>query len=268
MKSNHYKLLIFLIFLFQTSRLFCQPDFEVSSPKLFFAENRLTIEYDILNSVQKNLFTIWVIITDDSGNSLDPVSLSGDVGEKIPGGISKSITWDIEKDKILLNQEIFVEIKIEDTTPRAKKKEIFLENTTTPFKKAGLIFTSTILPGAGLTKINYGKPFWLIGIAGYGCVATSVIFNKKAADNYESYIKSYDINESENLFEKSQNQNRISKIAACTAIGIWVADLIWVTASVDKKNNKILLKKDQSLKIGSDIDPHTKSPLVKLTYRF
>jgi len=268
MKTNHYKLFIILIFLFQTSRLFCQSDFEVSSPRLFFAENRLTIEYDILNSVQKNIFTVWVVITDNTGNSLDPVSLSGDVGEIIPGGMNKIVTWDIEKDKVLLNQEIFVEVRIEDITPRVKKKEIFLDNTTTPFKKGGLIFTSTLLPGTGLTKINYGKPFWLIGITGYGCIATSVIYNKKAADNYKSYIDSYDLIESSDFYDKSQGQDRSSKIMAYTAIGIWVADLIWVTASVNKKNKKILLRKDQSFKIGSYIDPYTKSPLVKLTYRF
>ncbi|MCK4699019.1 MAG: hypothetical protein KAT38_01745 [Bacteroidales bacterium] len=267
-KLNRYTFLIILIFLFQTSSLFCQSDFEVSSPKLFFAENRLTIEYDILNSVQKNLFTVWVIITDDTGNSLDPVSLSGDIGENIPGGMNKTITWNIEKDSLLLNQEVFVEIRIEDITPRVKKKEIFLDNTITPSKKGGLIFTSTILPGAGLTKINYSKPFWIIGIAGYGCIATSVIYNKKAADNYESYIKSYDIIESRNLFEKSQDQDRASKILAYTAIGIWVADLIWVTASVNKKNKLILMKRNQSFLIKTDIDPYTNSPILKLTYRF
>ena len=82
-KPNNYTILIILIFLFQTSKLFCQTEFEVSSPRLSFAENRLTIEYDILNSVQKNLFNVWVIITDDAGNSLDPVSLSGDIGNNI-----------------------------------------------------------------------------------------------------------------------------------------------------------------------------------------
>ena len=267
-KLNRYTLLIILIFLFQTSRLFCQPDFEISSPRLFFAENQLSIEYDILKSVQKNLFTVWVVITDDSGNSLEPVSLSGDVGENIPGGNNKTIIWNIEKDKLLLDQEIFVEIRIEDITPRAKEKEIFLDSTTTPFNIGGLIFTSTILPGAGLTKINYVKPFWIIGIAGYGCIATSVIYNKKAANNYESYLNSYDINESKNLFEKSQDQDWTSKILAYTAIGIWVADLIWVTASVNKKNKLILMKRNQSFKIESDMDTYTKSPLVKLTYWF
>ncbi|MCD6564950.1 MAG: hypothetical protein J7K53_03300 [Bacteroidales bacterium] len=267
-KSNHYKLFIILIFLFQTSRLFCQPDFEVSTPRLFFVENRLTIEYDIFNSISKNLFNVWVVITDDTGNSLDPVSLSGDVGEKVPGGINKTITWDIEKDQVLLNQEIFVEVRIEDITRRVRKKEIFLDNTTTPFKKGGLIFTSTLLPGTGLTKINYGKPFWLIGIAGYGCIASSIVFNKKAADNYESYLNSFDITESRDFYDKSQDQDRSSKILVYTAIGIWVADLIWVTTSVNKKNKIILLRKNQSFLIKPDIDRYSNSPLIKLSYRF
>jgi len=92
----------------------------------------------------------------------------------------------------------------------------------------GLILSSTILPGAGLTRVHSGKPYWIIGIAGYGCIAASVLINKKAVSSYNAYVNSYDINESKTL----------------------------------------ALKNTKGFSIGSSYNPCFKKPMISLSCRF
>lgn len=265
-KVSFFRGFIFFIFFTQIINVFGQGDIKIPLRKVEFADNKVYIEYDILNYKQTDLFRVWVVITNSSGHRINAQSLSGDIGDNIRGGINKKITWDLQNDNIILDDDISFEVKTERIVLAEEKTGT--KEATSHFNTGGLILSSTILPGAGLTRVHSGKPYWIIGIAGYGCIAGSVLFNKKAASSYDDYVNSYDINESKTLFDNSKREDQISKIFAYSAIGIWVTDIIWVAVSAGKKNKTLALKNTKGFSIGSSYDPCFKKPMVSLSYRF
>ncbi|MCK4346315.1 MAG: hypothetical protein KAX05_13610 [Bacteroidales bacterium] len=262
-KVSCFRGFIFFILFIQIINVFGQREIKIPLRKVEFADNKVHIEYDILNYKQTDLFRVWVVITNSSGRRINAQSLSGDIGDNIRGGINKRITWDLQNDNIILDENISFEVKTERIALAEEKKE-----ATSHFNTGGLILSSTILPGAGLTRVHSGKPYWIIGLAGYGCIATSIIYNKKAVTSYNNYIDSYDIEESKKLFDNSLTEDNISKILAYSAIGIWVTDIIWVAVSAGKKNKTLALKNIKGFSIGSSYNPCFKKPMVSLSYRF
>ncbi|QHV96072.1 hypothetical protein [Spirosoma endbachense] len=71
---------------------------------------RLVIQYDLL-SVQPG-DSLYVEIETASGRHLRPISVSGNVGKAITAGRNKTIYWDIVRDKIQLDEEVEVIIRL------------------------------------------------------------------------------------------------------------------------------------------------------------
>jgi hypothetical protein len=85
----------------------------------FFAEgSRLTILYDIVKAKPGETFDVWVKIVTASGKEISPVSISGNVGSGNTGGTGKKISWNVEADKVSLDEEFSVEV-----FARPEKKE-------------------------------------------------------------------------------------------------------------------------------------------------
>ena len=82
----------------------------VGKPELSLKDKGIQITYQLLNSSETDKFTIRVEVTDANGRFINANTLSGDVGENIPGGLNKDIFWDIEADSIYLNEEIYVQV--------------------------------------------------------------------------------------------------------------------------------------------------------------
>jgi len=94
-----------------------QSTVEVSRPDLSLKDNGISISYKLLNSSESEEFTIRIEITDSNGRIINAKSLSGDIGENIPGGLNKEIFWDIEADSIFLDEEIFVQVYAQPEAP-------------------------------------------------------------------------------------------------------------------------------------------------------
>ena len=103
--------------------------------------------------------------------------------------------------------------------------------------KGKLMIKSTIWPGWGQSK--KGKPYWLIGFAGVGCIAGSVWYNQLSVDNYNQYIDAISLQESDKYYDLSIQQNNISQILAYSAIGIWTLNIIWVAVMPNKNTQGI-----------------------------
>jgi len=228
-------------------------------------DNNINIYYDILNSRQTDKFKIWVEITDSTGNNVDARSLSGDIGENVSGGNNKKITWDLTADSIYLDAGIYVQVNAEILT---SAETVEIARPVKSISRGGVILQSLVFPGWGLSRINKGKPHWLKGVAGYGCIAASIIYNKKAISSYDDYLQSNDIQDTETFYDNSVKEDNLSEIFAYTAIGIWVTDFIWTIAGSSKLNNDTKYSQVKGFSIKTVYEPRVHAPLVALRYNF
>ena len=219
MKKAYITLLITLCTC-STLELMAQSTVEVSRPDLSLKENGISISYKLINSSESEEFTIRIEVSDSNGRIINAKSLSGDIGENIPGGLNKEIFWDIEADSIFLDEEIFVQVYAqpeappvvedspvaeedspvaEEDSPVVEENQITEESsnksaeeigespppsTGKGFNRAGIIAQSALFPGLGLSRVNPGKPHWIKGVVGYGCIAGTLYLNRMAVTSY------------------------------------------------------------------------------------
>jgi hypothetical protein len=170
------------------------------------------------------------------------------------------------------------EIKKQDVIIEDKPKATESERTTNAketspvtrpknFNRVGIVIQSLALPGLGLSRTT-GKPHWLRGAAGYGCLAGSIILNRTAVNTFnevEDFVRFDEINEA---YNKSSRQDNISEILAYTAVGIWVTDFIWTLVGTSDLKRSIPYTASRGLSFKGDIDPLSNVPRVSIRYRF
>lgn len=240
----------------------CQNEARFSDPYLKIDNDRLYISYKILNSRPDDRFSIRIEVTGSNGNVIKPYSLVGDIGEGINGSGNKIIIWNLNADEISNIEGVYIQI--------VGEKLNNLESTI-PIKsisRMGAVVRSVAFPGWGLSKIHPGKPHWIKGIAGYGCLAGSLIYNQKSSESYQSYLDSYDIEERETYYNKSENEQTISTVLGFTALGIWLTDIVWTIADSGDLSRKKGLSQDKGFSFGPDYMQHINAPMLSFRYKF
>jgi hypothetical protein len=279
MKIVQTKYLLILYILSFSGFLFCQNNATITNPGLRLLNHKLIIEYDILNSSTHDLFKIWFTATDSAGQNLNAVSLTGDIGNNITGGTGKTITWDIEKDGYYKNSDVFVEIKGEKIKPPEEvvpeKKDASPEKTerikpAKEYKTIGLLSRSVLMPGMGQSLMANRKPYYLIGIIGYGCIGTSIYLNYKANDNYAQYSEIYttDLDRALDLYDKADIQYKTSNILGYSAVAIWIADLVWTAIAVHNYQSQKKYSLLDNIKLDLVYDDLFLLPGVALNLKF
>ena len=76
---------------------------EIKNVKLDIKENNVIIGYDIVNFKAGQQFDIGIYFLDEESKSHFPKTVSGDVGNHVPGGESKELIWDVTNDYDELN---------------------------------------------------------------------------------------------------------------------------------------------------------------------
>ena len=267
---------------------YAQSSAKVSDPRLELIGNTLHITYDILNSTQKEKFEVSIVIKDENGNIINANALSGDVGQDIPGGRNKRVTWNLEADNVFINAYLSVKINAivipppepvvipvteseqeeqQEDQAKVKEEEPARKKETSTYSRAGIILQSVAVPGLGLSRVTK-KPHWIRGVAGYGCLAGSIILNRQAVNTFESIGDYLDPSDASEAFDKSVQQDNISEVLAYAAIGIWVTDIIWTIVGTSDLNKSSAQHRSKGVSIGSKIDPLSYTPMVELTYRF
>jgi hypothetical protein len=245
---------IFIILIGRHSNGLHAQDVKVNTTSIEDIDNKIVIKYDIVDSKASDRFNIAIEITSSTGQNIQPNSISGDLGNKISGGSDKQIVWDYTADGFVMKGNINIEI------------------FAVPMANAGLtksLFLSAIYPGLGIYKLEKKKSYLLLGVAGYGCLASSVILNMKANDNYQAYLDNTDAKLSDDLLKKSQNQNNLSKTMGYATLGIWGINLIWTAVKAKQKRNMGLSIQDkQRLQFYSSYDPYTGINCINLRFRF
>ena len=258
-KAPHSLLITFFIL----SGLLCysQTSVKVSDPILEMVGNNIHISYDILNGDPDERYTVSIVIKDEEGNIINASALDGDIGEDITAGRNKQITWNLETDKIFIEANIFVQINAKIVLPPAP-----ITNTMT-YNRTRLILQSLAFPGLGLSRVT-GKPHWIRGVAGYGCLAGAIVLNQQAKSTYNGIEDLVYFDETKEAYDKSVQQQNTSDILLYTAVGIWIADFIWTlvgTSDLKKKPNSTELK---GFSIGSSMEPLSYAPMLSVRYRF
>jgi hypothetical protein len=248
-----------------------QTPIQISDPKLELKGNIIHISYNILNSKTSEKYSVSIEITDSAGNKINAKAFAGDIGDYVSGGNTKHVTWNLEADSIFMDAEIFIKIYAKAVhLPEpviTEKEEDTAEIVPISFNRTGIIFQSLAFPGLGLSRMT-GKPHWIRGAAGYGCIAGSIYFNRKAVSTYEDYKNQITVEDAQNLYDASANQDAISEALAYTAIAIWVADFIWTMVGTSELKKKSSTSDTSGFSFGSSFEPLSNRPLIAIRYSF
>jgi len=257
--------------------LYAQDYAKISAPELELKGNEILISYQILQGSSGDFYRIWIEVTDDNGNILNARSLRGDVGDNIRGGANRQIAWDYEKDVVSLDDGSYVQVLGELMNPKVeeKKPEIVEQPAKAPsgysgpsISKPSALLRSVAFPGWGLSVMHPGKPHWLKGVLGYGAIASTVVFNRMAIDNYNKYLESSDEGQFGTFYDQAESQQQISTISAYVAVGVWVSDIVWTLVSNPDNRAYQSNKSSKGISLGSGFDPAARAPVIAFRYHF
>lgn len=170
---------------------------------------------------------------------------------------------DIKKEEASMEDTSDDDILKEDLSKKDPPPEVATKN----YNRAGIIFQSLAFPGLGLSRMT-GNPHWIRGVAGYGCIAGSVVLNRMAISTYEDYRYTVPGTEKEDFYTKSVNQDNISEILVYTAIGIWVTDFIWTLVGSSDLKKQSLYGDVRGISISTSMDRQFQIPMIGIRYCF
>jgi hypothetical protein len=189
-------------------------------------ENKLIITYDISNYKYSDKFNITPQIYKVSGEKINAKTISGDL-INVLGGPAKKIIWEIEKDNILLNDDIYVIIigeKIEEVKP-------VLTTAAHSVNKGACFFKSLVFPGWGSSRLINKNIHLIKGFLGYGAAIGAIIFNIKANNAYDNYKNMTLYSDVRKEYYDEMKKNNLYSIVFASGAGfIWGLDLITVLA--------------------------------------
>jgi hypothetical protein len=277
---NKYSIFYFFLYLFLSITISClnikdckgQGGYSLSQPRLSVSNDNLIIKYDILDASSGDKFYIWMEVTDSLGKRVGAYSLNGDIGDSIKAGLNKQIVWNLQADNIFIDNTINIEIFAEklvkhEIVPEEKPITEIPVPAREKVKTGKHLLQSAVFPGWGLTSLTKGKPYWLLGVAGVGCIATSYYYNQQAHSSYDEYLESSD-DDITGYYDDAVAQGYISKAFAWSAAAIWIADLGIVTIKAASMNKSYKRSRAGAFTISPSIDFTTDTPVFTLHYSF
>lgn len=219
-------------------------------------EGLLIIKYSLANFKNNELFDVELIVK-KGYNSMNPISVTGDIGKNIDGNGTKTITWDLIKDNVILSEYINVQLI---ATAREDISQLKMTN---------LLLSSTFFPGSGLKKLDKTKNYNLLGITGYSLIGSAVLFNVLANVSYNLYLSETDMNLRQNYYTGVSIFRYTSYFSIFSAASVWITDYIWLMSkkrNLDKKYS--FLDRKINLKIGATYNTFANEPMVNLKFYF
>ncbi len=208
-------------------------------------DNKLVITYEIANYKENDRFNIKAEIFKASGEKINAKSFTGDL-EDVTKVTGNTIIWDIDKDNIILDDDIYVVVSGEVISAPIPKQNVKIpEKTTEPppvikkspktVKKTAYFFESLIFPGWGTSKLTGNNIHFLKGFIGYGLVAGSVLTGISANNTYyDEYLNENNPTTRNSYYNDARRLNTYSKVFAGAAAAVWSVDLITVLATRNK----------------------------------
>lgn len=242
-----------ILLLLAESPCTAQSGSSITNPVIELRDNQIHITYDILNSDSADFYNVRLEITDSAGHVIDAKTLSGDIGEQVNGGNDKQIIWGFQSDNVNIEGDLYIQIYAV-----VDRKE---------FTRTSLVLQSLAFPGLGLSRLD-GRPHWIRGVAGYGCIAGSVVLNRMAISTYDDYQSPGSAENAGDLLEKATRQDNISEVLAFAAVGIWITDMVWTLIGTSGMNDQGRSSQREGITVHPGYDPDLQMPLLSLRYRF
>jgi len=257
----------------QTKAIVQNVDFQASGDSLI-------VTYDILKSKSSERFKAYLQVKNVTGKLFETKTVSGDL-ENVSGGKGKRIIWNVAKDNVLVEGDIYVNVVIalmspEDaaaaaatgaaatgaavaasTPPQTQKEPVKKEEKV--YSKGGALLLSAIMPGLGITKLRDGGAYWLIGIADYGLLAGGIVLNVMSNSSYNKYKEATTASDRDNYYDKAVSQNKTGNTLLYVAGGLWVVNMI-ITAVVPAKPKF-------GFSVAPTYDPAFNQPMLTVRYR-
>jgi len=105
-----------VVFIFTGIILYGQSAATITDVDFSLENNLIKVNYSLTGALSNELFTISLSFSDESGGTIIPVSVSGDIGANIAPGFNKTILWDVDKDNIEITGVIKAIVKIRRET--------------------------------------------------------------------------------------------------------------------------------------------------------
>ncbi len=251
---------IFVTCIILFSVIFCKTGYSqtsarIENTKLALDRGRLIISYDLINTRPNERFNVWIEIRKSSGQELKAGNINGHVGNNIVGGKGLNIVWDFDSEGINIEDEVNVQVMAELVTVHNLRIE-------------KVLIKSAVFPGWGLYDMERASPYLLLGVAGYGSLATTLIFNDKSNTTYNDYLNSDNPDEKNALYDDYTSQVNKTNMMGITTIAIWILDLGWTTVKYISKTSKLNAGLDRNIHIGYDYDAYGQAPMLTLKYKF
>jgi hypothetical protein len=260
MNQKYYKSIFIISILFFSLINFknacSQTAAKIENTSLETDRGRLIITYDLVDTKPNERFNVWIDISKSSGQEIKARNISGHVGNNIVGGKGLNIIWDYEGEGMDINEEINIQVMAELVTVHNLKIE-------------RVLVKSAVFPGWGLYDMDKVSPYLLIGVAGYGTLATTLIYNGKSNNIYQEYLDANDDeDEARNLWDDYTKKVNMTNLMGITTAAIWVLDLGWSAVRYIGKTSKLNAGLDQNIHIGYDYDAYGQVPMLSIKYNF
>lgn len=257
---KYFKAYIILIILtgcsfFIQNHLAAQSRAKVENVDFYLEGENLIITYDIDKAKTGETFNVKVNVSTAKGTKINAFALSGDVGPGVYGGKFKRITWDLAKDNVYIDDEIFVEVTAESESYSGKVKSPGSNQVSV----GGALLRSLVFPGWGNSYAKGGGAYWLMGIAAYGAAGAAVYFNNDAYNNYQDYKDALNREERDQLYQDASDSYDMQKNMMIAAGAIWAIDLIWTGIQAGNVNKRA---RQSKLSMGYYYDPVVRTPMV------
>ncbi len=232
----------------------------ISKPELSFNHDTLVIKYNFENCKPNQYYTVWIEATTFDGEKLSykHSSLSGDIGNGVLCDINKTVYWDLAADSIFIVNLVFVKVM-------ASADNSYYINKT---KHPNYFFPSLMFPGSGLTLLKKNKkPYWLMGIAGYAGLASTLYFNEQANTDFRNYDQETDTDKKQEYYDSYEQNKKIMQISAISTGVIWATNLIWTVVAANHEPASISIN-NKELQITPMILPEKYTAGLTLKYSF
>jgi hypothetical protein len=235
------KALSFLLLVLSFNLLSGQSRILISKPDLSYVNNTLTVKYDITGCGSGQFVDISLIVINSKGDTIRPAYITGDIGTMVNCGLGKTITWNVIKDNVKIDDDIEVMLIGKEFIPVISNINSLESAKVTRGKVIG---ASVFVPGLG-QKMASGKAGYLAfsGIV-YGLGGTSAYFFVKHKKYYTDYQNASGT-EADELFTKSDKSYEMAQYMIYGAVGAWVTNMIW--SAIIPIKEKPLKKPDLSI---------------------
>lgn len=227
---------LFLVFMACYS-VNAQENIKISTPEVSITNNILTVKYDLTGCGTGDYINIRLVVLSAGGDTIRPGYVSGDIGSRVNCGFGKRIEWNIERDKILVDEDIEIQVV---GTPVIPEKPAYVQLPPS-VSRGNILISSALVPGLGQKKASgKGGALVLSGLV-YGAGGASLASYLMYKNTYNDYQAASGI-ERDELYTKSENLFNLSQYMLYGTAGIWAVNMIWSAA--------VPIKQTSNMKVG------------------